>query len=145
MTVLWVFISPNSSVDDLHDALVDALTDIDQWDSSLSHPAQQQTCSTHKHWLCLRVYASFSSVNVITDFAHKLSKIGLDWFITQPESGTIMFSLLSVTLARTHAHIIKEVIPPSQKNRLHCALIIQFQTFFFSSGTHILSYKDNIL
>lgn len=39
------FVSPNSSVDDLHHTLIDALTDVDQWSSTFSHPAQQKTCS----------------------------------------------------------------------------------------------------
>lgn len=40
------FLSPDGSIDDLHDALVDALTDVDQRSSSLSHPAQQETYNT---------------------------------------------------------------------------------------------------
>lgn len=43
MTVLWVFISPNSSVDDLHDTLVDALAHIDEWCATFPHFPQQQT------------------------------------------------------------------------------------------------------
>lgn len=40
--VLCMF-SPDGSVDDFHDALIDTLTHVDQWRSSFSHTTQQQT------------------------------------------------------------------------------------------------------
>lgn len=43
-----VSISPDGGVDDLHHALVDALTHVDQRSSSFSHPTQEQTCNSNR-------------------------------------------------------------------------------------------------
>lgn len=39
----WGSVLPHGSVNDLHDALVDALADVDQWRSTFAHLPQQQT------------------------------------------------------------------------------------------------------